>query len=297
MFLAWLKLGFCAVWQKTYRMTTPLRALQVAERLNTIIANATGRRERLTFEVLVNQPGSMGGSPAVGIVALEAGFDWNAGKILLKPAKELTVLSPEDISAIRESVKKGSSWHAYQQYQQQEAEKDALREEVAQLQAQLAEKTAAQPAGGSSACTCEVAASTPEGHAPMHDGSERDTILFGQQSELGAAEDRVVEPPPTAIRLHRFMAEGLHPVTVFVEEHQPGRSRITVQSSVNAWAAFFTKHGPVPVERFICERHSRDIASRLTQGLGMRELNHVQNLVRAMQRHFQSIGADQKGSK
>lgn len=267
--------------RKTYPMTTPLRALQVAESLNTIIANATGRCERLTFEVLVNQPGSMGGSPAVGIVSLDLGFDWNAGRILLRPAQELSVLSQEDIAAIRESVKKGSSWHAYQQYQQQEAEKDALREEIAQLQARLAEKEAAQPTG----------------HEAEIDVSERDTIPFGQQSDLGAAKDRVVEPPPTALRLHRFMAEGLHPVTVFVEEHQPGRSRITVQSSVNAWAAFFTKHGPVPVERFLCERHSRDIASRLTQGLGTRELNHVQNVVRAMQRHFQSIGADQKGPK
>lgn len=119
-------------------MTKPLRALDVHKLLTEIIEKAKGRRERLTFEVVINQPGGLGGTPAVDFVTMSLGFDWDAGRILLQPEKPLTLLAAEDVAAIRESVRKGQSWHAYQAHQRHEAEKEALRDEIAVLRARLA---------------------------------------------------------------------------------------------------------------------------------------------------------------
>lgn len=55
------------------------------------------------------------------VTGIHAGFDWNVGTILITCAEQLTRLSPEDVEAIRTSVKMGQSWHAYQGYKEQQA--------------------------------------------------------------------------------------------------------------------------------------------------------------------------------
>jgi hypothetical protein len=65
------------------------------------------------------------------IQAIYAGFDWEAGRVVLQPARPLTELTPEQVGAIEKSVREGSSWHAYQRDKK-------LRERIAELEAEVA---------------------------------------------------------------------------------------------------------------------------------------------------------------
>lgn len=89
-----------------------------------LLENAA-RDSRLVVEVF--HPGAIGGTPCVDVEAVSNGFDWDHGKVLLITKQPLTVLSPEDVAAIRESVSKGQSWHAYEAHKKQKAQIDALR--------------------------------------------------------------------------------------------------------------------------------------------------------------------------
>lgn len=102
------------------------------ERAAQILESVKGRhREQATLQVEVFRPGSIGGTPRVAVVGMQAGFDWDRGAMLLKPAQPLTALTPEQVKDIQESARKGQSWHAYQ------AQKK-LRERIAELEAEVA---------------------------------------------------------------------------------------------------------------------------------------------------------------
>ena len=87
--------------------------------------------------VTVQSEGGLGGTPAVAVTGIHAGFDWDAGRVLISTASALTGLSAEDVEAIHTSVRRGSSWHAYQWNKQ-------LRERIAELERQLSEVAAAK---------------------------------------------------------------------------------------------------------------------------------------------------------
>jgi hypothetical protein len=61
-----------------------------------------------------HNPGGMSGHGTTEVQSIAAGFDWEAGRVVITPAKPLTELSPEQIAAIEKSVREGGSWHAYQ---------------------------------------------------------------------------------------------------------------------------------------------------------------------------------------
>jgi D-serine deaminase-like pyridoxal phosphate-dependent protein len=61
-----------------------------------------------------NNPGGMSGHQTTEVGGIHAGFDWEAGRVILEPVKPMTELTPEDVAAIRKSVAQGQSWHAYQ---------------------------------------------------------------------------------------------------------------------------------------------------------------------------------------
>lgn len=84
----------------------------------------------LDVVIVVTQPGALGGTPSVPLLSVDAGIDWNAGKLMLTPAQPLSPLSAEEKLALVESVRKGQSWHAYQQYKR-------LTGRIAALEAQL----------------------------------------------------------------------------------------------------------------------------------------------------------------
>ncbi|ELL1107831.1 hypothetical protein RWG47_005517, partial [Escherichia coli] len=85
-------------------------------------------------------PGSIGSTPSVEVQSIHAGFDWDSGKVLIFPSQPLTTLTPEQITDITDSVRKGQSWHAYQEYKkhQEQLEKlsielDAAKQRIAEL--------------------------------------------------------------------------------------------------------------------------------------------------------------------
>lgn len=88
-----------------------------------------------TVRVLVCRPGGVGPSPTVTVINAQHGFDWDSGRLLLLPAQPLTTLTPEDVAAIHESVRKGSSWHAYEKWKKQAERIKALEQEIAALRA------------------------------------------------------------------------------------------------------------------------------------------------------------------
>lgn len=83
--------------------------------------------------VVVFSPGSIGPSPSVGIKSAVCGFDWDNGTLLIHTDEPLTQLSPEDVKAIRESISKGTSWHAYQAHKKQADCIKALEAELAEI--------------------------------------------------------------------------------------------------------------------------------------------------------------------
>jgi hypothetical protein len=75
----------------------------------------------------------MGGTPCSVVTGIHAGFDWNAGTLLISTAEQLTRLSPEDVEAIRKSVSLGQSWHAYEAYKVQVAKQAVIEKRLAWL--------------------------------------------------------------------------------------------------------------------------------------------------------------------
>lgn len=65
--------------------------------------------------VQVHRPGSIGGTPSVPVKYMFSGFDWDSGKLLISLEREVTDLTPKQVSEISESARHGQSWHAFQQ--------------------------------------------------------------------------------------------------------------------------------------------------------------------------------------
>lgn len=113
--------------------STDWTALRLAE-----MAMSGGKRNlESTVRILACRPGGVGPSPTVTVINAQHGFDWDSGSLLLRPAQPLTPLTPEDVAAIHESVRKGSSWHAYEKWKKQEARIKELEQEVARLKGQI----------------------------------------------------------------------------------------------------------------------------------------------------------------
>lgn len=110
--------------------------------LNRILSNNHSHRRDMDVTIVVHSPGSIGSTPSVEVQSIHAGFDWDSGKVLIFPSQPLTTLTPEQITDITDSVRKGQSWHAYQEYKnhKEQLEKlsielDAAKQRVAELEA------------------------------------------------------------------------------------------------------------------------------------------------------------------
>ncbi|EPT3886489.1 hypothetical protein ACVW2O_002896 [Escherichia coli] len=108
--------------------------------LNRILSNNHSHRRDMDVTIVVHSPGSIGSTPSVEVQSIHAGFDWDSGKVLIFPSQPLTTLTPEQITDITDSVRKGQSWHAYQEYKkhQEQLEKlsielDAAKQRIAEL--------------------------------------------------------------------------------------------------------------------------------------------------------------------
>ncbi|HEP0652765.1 TPA: hypothetical protein QIU52_004684 [Escherichia coli] len=112
-----------------------------SELVNRILSNNHSHRRDMDVTIVVHSPGSIGSTPSVEVQSIHAGFDWDSGKVLIFPSQPLTTLTPEQITDITDSVRKGQSWHAYQEYKkhQEQLEKlsielDAAKQRIAELE-------------------------------------------------------------------------------------------------------------------------------------------------------------------
>ena len=100
-----------------------------------IWSNPTTQRRDPEITISILSPGSIGASPSVEVESIQAGFDWDAGQVMIYPAQPLTALTPEQVSEISESVRKGQSWHAYEAYKKHKARWKTQRLSMRRLQA------------------------------------------------------------------------------------------------------------------------------------------------------------------
>ncbi|EHO6407165.1 hypothetical protein BBD91_003130 [Escherichia coli] len=113
-----------------------------SELVNRILSNNHSHRRDMDVTIVVHSPGSIGSTPSVEVQSIHAGFDWDSGKVLIFPSQPLTTLTPEQVADITDSVRKGQSWHAYQEYKKHKEqleklsiELDAAKQRVAELEA------------------------------------------------------------------------------------------------------------------------------------------------------------------
>lgn len=87
-----------------------------------IWSNTLTQRRDPEITIAIHSPGSIGASPSVEVESIQAGFDWDAGQVLIYPAQPLTTLTPEQVADITTSVRKGQSWHAFEAYKKHKAQ-------------------------------------------------------------------------------------------------------------------------------------------------------------------------------
>ncbi|EJI1696017.1 hypothetical protein NC811_000012 [Shigella sonnei] len=112
-----------------------------SELVNRILSNNHSHRRDMDVTIVVHSPGRIGSTPSVEVQSIQAGFDWDAGKVMIFPAQPLTTLTPEQVADITDSVRKGQSWHAYQEYKKHKEqleklsiELDAAKQRIAELE-------------------------------------------------------------------------------------------------------------------------------------------------------------------
>lgn len=102
------------------------------EHLQRIQAMDGSRPWRLVVRSKTN-PGGLTAHQTTEVQAIHAGIDWQAGQVIIEPAKPLTELTLERVEAIQQSARQGASWHAYQREKRLRERIDALKEELASL--------------------------------------------------------------------------------------------------------------------------------------------------------------------
>lgn len=100
-------------------------------------SNPMHQRRDPEIKIVVHVPGCAGPTPSVPVVGIMAGFDWDAGQMMIEPAQPLTTLTAEQMADITASVRKGQSWHAFETYKKHRAEVDALKAQRDELLAVL----------------------------------------------------------------------------------------------------------------------------------------------------------------
>ncbi len=110
-----------------------------SELVNRILSNNHSHRRDMDVTIVVHSPGSIGSTPSVEVQSIHAGFDWDSGKVLIFPSQPLTTLTPEQITDITDSVRKGQSWHAYQEYKKHQEQLEKLSIELDSAKQRIAE--------------------------------------------------------------------------------------------------------------------------------------------------------------
>lgn len=101
-----------------------------SELVNRILSNNHSHRRDMDVTIVVHSPGRIGSTPSVEVQSIQAGFDWDAGQVMIFPSQPLTTLTPEQVADITDSVRKGQSWHAYQEYKKHKEQLEKLSMEL-----------------------------------------------------------------------------------------------------------------------------------------------------------------------
>ncbi|HFT8986566.1 TPA: hypothetical protein ACGS3F_003855 [Escherichia coli] len=191
-----------------------------SELVNRILSNNHSHRRDMNVTIVVHSPGSIGSTPSVEVQSIHAGFDWDSGKVLIFPAQPLTTLTPEQVADITDSVRKGQSWHAYQEYKKHKEqleklsiELDAAKQRVAELEAcrvTLAAENTWMKAG------ILQASEDMEAHHDDHglfsydaDGEQMDALLRLCDAQDSIASLENAKTPATDAFLAEVRAQGL----------------------------------------------------------------------------------------
>lgn len=111
-----------------------------SELVNRILSNNHSHRRDMDVTIVIHSPGSIGSTPSVEVQSIHAGFDWDSGKVLIFPSHPLTTLTPEQITDITDSVRKGQSWHAYQEYKKHKEQLEKLSIELEAARKRISEQ-------------------------------------------------------------------------------------------------------------------------------------------------------------
>lgn len=111
-----------------------------SELVNRILSNNHSHRRDMDVTIVVHSPGSIGSTPSVEVQSIHAGFDWDSGQVMIFPAQQLTTLTPEQVADITESVRKGQSWHAYQEYKKHKEQLEKLSIELEAARKRIVEQ-------------------------------------------------------------------------------------------------------------------------------------------------------------
>lgn len=175
-----------------------------SELVNRILSNNHSHRRDMDVTIVVHSPGSIGSTPSVEVQSIHAGFDWDSGKVLIFPSQPLTTLTPEQITDITDSVRKGQSWHAYQEYKKHQEQLEKLSIELDAAKQRIAELE-----GNRTALAVENAALKQ---------SEKEFNNFCRQEYYGW-EDDFTETPATDAFLAEVRAQAFNDLcSVFVKD-------------------------------------------------------------------------------
>jgi len=94
--------------------------------------------KKIRVGIAIFRPGSLGGTPVTNVKSVDLkeleevqsahfGFDWDSKKFIIYPENDLTVLTREDVNAIKESIKQSQSVHTEQVIRKYKKEADELK--------------------------------------------------------------------------------------------------------------------------------------------------------------------------
>ncbi|WP_434478002.1 hypothetical protein [Escherichia coli] len=104
-----------------------MKLSKFSELVNRILSNNHSHRRDMDVTIVVHSPGRIGSTPSVEVQSIKAGFDWDAEQVMIFPSQPLTTLTPEQVADITDSVRKGQSWHAYQEYKKHKEQLENCR--------------------------------------------------------------------------------------------------------------------------------------------------------------------------
>ena len=91
----------------------------------------------LKVRIVVCSPGGLGAMPTVEVKSVHRGIDWDSGSFLITPEKPLTVLTQEQLEAVKKAARDAQSFEAYAYNKKLKEENKRLLEEVTVLKSVL----------------------------------------------------------------------------------------------------------------------------------------------------------------